>query len=251
MCTVLLRLTPGAAWPVLLGAVRDEFADRAWDPPAAHWDGPRAPLIGGRDATAGGTWLAVDPSRSRPAVAALLNGTRRPPLGDGRTRPTRGSLALDVLTGHARLDEHALADHDGFHLLLATVEGAEVWSWDGAELRHRDLAPGNHIIVNLGIDVDDDPLVPHFAPLLAGLDAPSLLPAEPTAAAWAPWTDLLQGDGIDPEDPRALIVRRIVEGRVYASTSASLVALAPHAARYDFCSEPTRPDAWQPVLRSS
>ncbi|HZD97636.1 MAG TPA: NRDE family protein, partial [Micromonosporaceae bacterium] len=69
MCTVLLRRSPGARWPILLAAVRDEFTGRAWDPPAAHW--PEEPSIfGGRDRLAGGTWLAVD--RDRPAVAALL-----------------------------------------------------------------------------------------------------------------------------------------------------------------------------------
>ena len=41
MCTVLLRLSPGVALPVLLGAVRDEFVERPWDPPARHWNGPR------------------------------------------------------------------------------------------------------------------------------------------------------------------------------------------------------------------
>src|SRR6266536_501359 len=60
MCTVLLRFAPGSASPLRLGAVRDEFVDRAWDPPGAHW-GDR--LLGGRDWTAGGTWLAVDPDR--------------------------------------------------------------------------------------------------------------------------------------------------------------------------------------------
>ena len=247
MCTVLLRLAPDAPWPVLVAAVRDEFADRAWDPPAAHWTGAWAGLVGGRDATAGGTWLAVDPSPSRPAVAALLNGTRRPPLPHGGARPTRGTLALDVLTGRATLDDEALVDYDGFHLLVATLDGAEMWSWDGSTLRHRHLEPGNHILVNLGVDVADDPLVPHFAPLLAALPDPLITTGAPTQVAWAPWTDLLRGDGLEPDDPRALIVRREVEGRIYASTSASLVALGRDRVRYDFSGDPTNVGAWHEV----
>src|SRR2546423_12778633 len=74
MCTVLLRFAPGTAQPLLFGAVRDEFVDRAWDPPATHWGGR---LLGGRDRSAGGTWLAVDPDR--PAGAAVLNGAPPPP----------------------------------------------------------------------------------------------------------------------------------------------------------------------------
>src|SRR2546423_4648457 len=102
MCTVLLRCTPGAPVPVILGAVRDEFVDRAWDAPAAHWGGR---LLGGRDRTAGGTWLAVDPDR--PAVAAVLNGVRRPggaPPRPGRPPPAarRGQPGPGGIRGGAR-----------------------------------------------------------------------------------------------------------------------------------------------------
>lgn len=247
MCTVLLRVDPDAPWPVLCGAIRDEFADRPWDPPGLHWDGLHAGLLGGRDRTAGGTWLAVDPSPARPALAALLNGVRRPPPAHG-SRPTRGTLALDVLaTGHVP-DERDVVGYDGFHLLVATLAGVEVWSWDGEHLTHQQLPPGNHLVVNLGVDTDADPLVPHFRPLLEAMPAPLLTPGTPTKAAWEPWTDLLAGDGLELDDPRALVVRRAVEGRVYASTSASLVALSPHAVRYDFSRDPTDPAAWEPVL---
>lgn len=244
MCTVLLRLAPGARWPVLLGAIRDEFADRAWEPPAAHWPGPWDGLIGGRDATAGGTWLAVDPVGERPGVAALLNGARRPPLDGGRARPTRGTLALDVLRSGSAPDAEALRDHDGFHLLVARDEAAEVWTWDGDSLHHRRLSVGDHIIVNLGVDAPDDPLVPHFRPLLEALPDPLLTPGAPTSDAWEPWTDLLGGDGLDPADPRALIVRREVDGRLYASTSATLVAVSAEGVRYDFSADPADPAAW-------
>lgn len=246
MCTVLLRVDPDAPWPVLCGAIRDEFADRPWDPPAPHWPGSHPGLLGGRDRTAGGTWLAVDPSAARPALAALLNGVRRPPPADG-TRPTRGTLALDVLATGRVPDGEDLAGYDGFHLVLATLEGVEVWSWDGEHREHRRLPPGDHIVVNLGVNAVQDPLVPHFRPLLDRLPAPLLTPGAPTTAAWEPWTDLLAGDGLEPDDPRALIVRREVEGRVYASTSASLVALSSGAVRYDFSRDPADPAVWQPV----
>lgn len=239
MCTVLLRFAPGTRWPVLCGAIRDEFADRPWDPPAAHWRGPWAGLLGGRDRTAGGTWLAVDPQRERPALAALLNGVRRPPPEVG-ARPTRGTLALDVLATGEVPEGDAVLDYDGFHLVRATLDAVDVWSWDGDELVHRSLTPGDHIIVNLGPDALEDPLVPHFAPLLAATPAP-------TGESWAPWIELLQGDGIDGDDPRALLVRRDIDGRTYASTSASLVALSPTGVRYAFNPSPTDVGAWYDV----
>jgi hypothetical protein len=233
MCTVLLRFDPVAPWPVLLAAVRDEFTDRAWDPPARHWPAPAARLIGGRDRAAGGTWLAVDPDT--PAVSAILNGVRLPPPV-GPARPTRGALPLRVLTGD--FDPATLVGYDGLHLVRASVEEVTVWSWDGANLVARRLAPGDHILVNEGVDAVEDPLVPHFGPLLAALRSPDPRPGTPTAAAWDGWLDLLRGDGLAPDDPRALLVGREFDGRRYGSTSASLVALAPGAVRYDFCADP-------------
>lgn len=237
MCTVLLRFDPDATWPLLLGAVRDEFTQRPWDPPGAHW--PETPnLIGGRDRTAGGTWLAV--RSDRPAVAALLNGHRLPP----GVRPTRGTLALAALRGEVP-PPHQLRDYDGFHLLLGTPDRVRLWSWDGQEVLEQDVTPGDHIIVNLGLDTMDDPLVPHFAPLLRALPAAPLAGPD-TSAAWDGWVDLLRGDGLPLDDPRALIERRVIEDAVYGSTSACLVGLSATAVRYDFTATPATP-AWSPV----
>ncbi|MEO7571245.1 MAG: NRDE family protein [Acidimicrobiales bacterium] len=231
MCTVLVRFAPGERCPVVIGAIRDEFADRAWDPPDAHWTGPAAHLLGGRDRTAGGTWLAVD--SGRPAVAALLNGLHRPPQ-EGGPRPTRGDLALQILT-HGELPAD-LGRFDLFHLLLATVDRVQLWTWDAELLHHIDLEPGAHIVVNAGLDTNDDPLVPHFTPLL------EVLGTEPRA-----WKQLLAGDGLDPADERALVVGKELDGRRYASTSATLVALAPDGIRYDFTATPADPTSWVEV----
>lgn len=246
MCTVLLRFAPGARWPILLAAVRDEFVARAWDPPGTHWDHPYDGLVGGRDHAAGGTWLAVDPDPQRPALAALLNGVRRPVPSTG-PRPTRGTLALDALATGRVPTPGSVTDHDGFHLVVADLGRVEVWSWDGETLVHRELGHGDHIVVNLGVDAPDDPLVPHFAPLLDGLPDPLLHAGAAPRTAWEPWCELLQGDSLDPDDPRALLVRRNVDGLTYGSTSASLVGLSPDGIRYDFTADPWDPDAWYEV----
>ena len=144
MCTVLLRFEPDASWPLVVGAVRDEFAGRPWRPPALHW--PGTPYLGGIDLVAGGTWLAVDPGAA--AFAALLNG---PPLpAAASARPTRGTLVLTALqTGRAPSDPSA---YDAFHLLLGTPRHSELWSWTGDSFTHRVVSPGAHIVVNLGLD---------------------------------------------------------------------------------------------------
>jgi uncharacterized protein with NRDE domain len=231
VCTVLLRLSPGGERPVLLGAIRDEFADRAWDPPARHWAGAWSHLIGGRDHAAGGTWLAVDPGQR--AVAALLNAGRRDPLPDGLPRPTRGTLATRILVEG---ELPTLDTYDCFHLLRATLEGAELWSWDGEQATHQTLEAGDHIIVNAGLDTDADPLVPHFAPLLAA-----------TAPTREAWLELLTGDGLATDDERALVVRKEIEGRTYASTSATFVALSADAVDYAFTATPADPSSWYDI----
>lgn len=244
---MLLRSDPSARWPLLVGAIRDEFIGRAWDGPDRHWPERWATFVGGRDRVAGGTWLAVDPSPDRPAVAALLNGRPRDkdlPPAERPLRPTRGDLALRVLTGEPLPRGSDLAPYDRFHLLLATAERQELWTWDAEALAHQVLAPGDHIVVNAGLDTDADPLVPHFAPLLAAVPDPDL-----DAGDWGGWTALLAGDGLAGDDERALVVRKEIEGRAYGSTSGALVAVAADGrVRYDFSAAPGDAGTWVPVL---
>jgi uncharacterized protein with NRDE domain len=244
VCTVLLRYTPGAEWPLLMAAVRDEFVDRSWDPPATHWPDTAPGVVGGRDCLAGGTWLAV--RRSSPAVAALLNGAHVAPPIDG-VRQSRGWLALAALTGSTpNLDRDRPSGYDGFHLLHATPSGVVVWSWDGVAVRRQDLDPGNHIVVNRGLDADD-PLVKHFMPLLISMPTVHPHSGVDTATAWGAWVDLLRGDGLATDDPRALVVRHEApDGRVYGSTSASLVAVGHGGVRFDFTATPQRP-SWTEI----
>lgn len=239
MCTVLLRFDPTAAWPLLVAAVRDEFVGRPWQPPAAHW--PGTPHVGGVDLVGGGTWLAVDPGAA--AFAALLNG---PPLPPAATpRPTRGTLVLQALeAGRPPSDVSAF---DSFHLLLGTPDSCELWSWTGHEPTHRKLAPGDHIVVNLGLDTADDPLVGHFAPLLAAAGDPDPRPGRPAADAWGGWHTLLEGDGLAPDDDRALIISHERAGARYGSTSATLLALRPDAVRYDFTANPGPGATWREI----
>src|SRR5258706_10790298 len=82
MCTAILSIQPGA--PVLLAGVRDELADRAWQPPGRHW--PDYPgLVGGRDLQAGGTWLALAPEARRGACVLNRRGAMAP--ADSRRPP--------------------------------------------------------------------------------------------------------------------------------------------------------------------
>lgn len=247
MCTAILSIDP--AGPVLLAGVRDELVDRAWEPPGRHW--PDHPgLIGGRDLLAGGTWLAVAPAA--PRVACVLNARGR--IAPEGSRRTRGVLPLQGAE-HGKLQQRGLADFDPFHLLIAEPGRAVLCSWDGAELDERELPAGLHMVVNSGLDGElrdardhERARIAHYLPRLRGAQRPLPRPADPVPAAWGAWLPLLDGYGLGSGDPRALIVRRdLGGGRIWGTTSISLIALSGAGLRYDFTAAPGDPEAWRPV----
>jgi hypothetical protein len=259
MCTAVLSLEPGA--PVLLAGIRDELVDRAWQPPRRHWPG-HPELLGGRDLLAGGTWLAVAPPARR--AACVLNG--RGTLAPARSRRSRGVLPLQA-AAEGKLAHAGLEDFDPVHLLITEPGRGSLASWDGQNLTERELAAGLHMIVNDGLGSDllaageSGPgagettgrahglaRIAHFLPRLQAAPRPAPRPGGPVAPAWGDWQPLLDGDGIGPDDPRALIIRRdLGQGRIWGTTSISLIALWADAVRYDFTGTPGDPAAWRPV----
>jgi hypothetical protein len=259
MCTAILSIEPDA--PVLLAGIRDEFVGRAWQSPGRHW--PDYPgLIGGRDLLAGGTWLAVAPSARR--VACVLNG--RGVMAPAGSRRTRGVLPLQA-AAEGKLAPAGLADFDPFHLLTAEPGRVALASWDGENLVEQELAGGLHAVVNSGLGSDllaaeapgsgdgritgrehELARVAHFLPRFRAAARPAPRPGSPVLQAWGEWLPLLNGDGITRDDPRALIVRHdLGGGRIWGTTSISLIALSPDEVRYDFTGTPGDPAAWYPV----
>jgi transport and Golgi organization protein 2 len=235
VCIVFLDVAPGREWPVVVAAVRDEFADRPWSPPAAHW--PDLPhVVGPRDDTAGGTWLAVD-VRS-PALALVVNRPLAQAPAAGRR--SRGELPLAALRDHTLvLHADELARFDGFHLLLATADRVSVWTWDGRTLERQQVAQGMHAIVPTGLDPGDNPRIAFSAPGFARAGA--------GPAVWAAWHELLAAAAVPPEDERALLLRHEFDGRVYASGAVSLVALSRDRVRHDFTGTPRNARSWRTV----
>jgi len=124
-----------------------------------------------------------------------------------------------------------------------------------AELR--DLAPGTHLLTNAGHAYPADPAHPDdpaadpkaaaFGPKFAA-SRPSADPAAAEREAWADWLALAGGDDRDVADPAAIIARRnLPDGRLWGTTSVTLVALAPDQLRYDFQASPGRETGWYPV----
>jgi len=255
MCTVVVSLAPGNPVPLLLLGIRDEFAGRAWQPPARHW--PGSPLIGGRDEQAGGTWLAVHPDV--PRVGCVLNGRGEP--APAERRRSRGDLPLRAAAegpgALAKLheDRAVLARYDPFYLVCADRAEVLLLSWNGTDSALTGLGPGTHMLTNAGhmYPPDDkgerpDEKATRFGPKFAAR-RPSGDPAASLAGAWADWLPLADGDGLSATEPGAIIVRRdLPDGRVWGTTSATLVALAADGrVRYDFQPSPPDPSAWYAV----
>ncbi|WSL74050.1 NRDE family protein [Kitasatospora sp. NBC_01266] len=246
VCTAFISLEPSSAVPVLLLSVRDEYVGRPWLPPDRHWPS-RPAVVGGLDLVAGGTWFAVDPESERqdgPVAACLLNGFG--PEVDPRARLSRGDLPLTAVIDHG-LDHLEPERYDPFHLLVARPTGARLLSWSGSGLTDRALPPGLSVVLNDGLEGRAEnrtasqrvrlmmaARAAHFRDRLQAVARPE--PADGSAEdAWGDWLPLACGDGLDLDDPAALIQRRdFGDGRIWGSTSISLLALGPAGARYDF-----------------
>lgn len=150
MCLLLLARDALPGYPVVLAANRDEYHARPAHP--LHWWPEPLGVAGGRDARAGGTWLAV---RADGRFASVLNAPGRPIPGDA---PSRGGLVPEVLAD-APLDERVrtvrerASAYAGFH--LAAGEPGAMWYVGQGKDAMRVLGAGIHGIDNAGLDPDD------------------------------------------------------------------------------------------------
>ncbi|MFC5663087.1 NRDE family protein [Kitasatospora misakiensis] len=265
-----MSIEPSAAVPVLLLSVRDEYTGRRWSPPGHHW--PAQPsAVGGLDLVAGGTWLAVEPGgtgpdapAAEPVAACLLNGFGTP--ASETARLSRGELPLLAARG-GRIDTLDLDRYDPFHLVVVRPDGARVLSWgggNGGRLAELDLPTGLSVVLNDGpeglaenrtaserIRLLMAARAAHFRARFEAEPRPRPLPGAATAdEAWGTWLPIVTGDGLPLDAPEALIQRReFGDGRIWGSSSISLLAFGPEGVRYDFAPAPMAPGdaAWRQV----
>jgi len=234
VCTVILLRRPGANWPLLLAAHRDERLDRAWDPPAEHWPG----CVGGRDATAGGTWMAMNRAG---VVAAVLN--RPGSLGPAPDKCSRGELPLLALQAHSAAEAASrMGALDAglwrpFNLVLADARsGWFVAGLGRGRPRVEELGAGHAMVT---AHPPNDPTSPRTARHLPRFEAAT--PPEPPD--WGDWPMLLADSGGSAAE--ALNVPPLGG---FGTVCASLVALGARGERlWHFAPGPPDRTAFAPL----
>ena len=235
MCTVVVLIRPGHAWPLVLAANRDERLDRAWDLPATYWP-DRPGVVAGRDRTAGGTWMGIN---RHGVVAAVLN--RQGSLGPAPGKRSRGELPLIALaetTAAAAVRAVAALDAGrwrSFNLVLADATGAvSVRGLGHGRPQAQTLAPGLHMVTAHDPDDLDSPRVARHLPRFAAAPPPD------PVRGWQAWRDLLADQTGEAADQLNVVPRG-----GFGTVCASLLALPareppvwlfsagpPHAARF-------------------
>lgn len=116
MCLIFFAVEVSAEMPFCLLANRDEFYSRPTEP--MHW-WEDAPVLGGKDLQAGGTWLAVGKSGRMAAVTNYRNPEHVNPAAR-----SRGNIPVETvlseLDGRQTIEQlkSGWKDCNGFNLIL-------------------------------------------------------------------------------------------------------------------------------------
>ena len=223
MCTVVVMRRPGHAWPLLIGANRDEMQDRPWRAPGRHWP-DRPEVIAGRDELAGGTWLGMNDAG---VVAAVMN--RAGSLGPAPGKRSRGELVLRALE-HAKAQDAAQAlarlpatAWRSCNLLVADAQTA-LWlrfahDEDGSAVQVREVPPGVSMLTSRELDDTRSARIRDYLPRFRAATAP-----EPGEGTWSSWEALLaeRRAGEDVRNESAMNVQTDIG---FGTVCSSLIAL--------------------------
>jgi uncharacterized protein with NRDE domain len=246
MCTLVLLRRPAHAWPLIIGANRDEMVNRPWKAPGRHW-ADRPNVVAGLDELAGGSWFGVN---DEGVVAAVLNRTGT--LGPAAGKRSRGELVLDALD-HADAIAAAAALSDihpdayrPFNMLVADNRDA-FW------LAHRGNGPVAMMRVTDGLHMLtarelDDPASPRIRRYRERFQAAT--PPDPAADDWQAWQDLL-GDTVPGDGEPVDSAMRFARPDGFATVSSALVALPAMGKKIEpvgrFATVAGQPSGWGPL----
>jgi uncharacterized protein with NRDE domain len=153
MCLIALAIDQDRRFPLVVAANRDEYFQRpasrlAWWTP--DHGGPA--ILGGRDMSAGGTWLGV----TTHGRLAMLTNVREPRVKADPKAPSRGHIVPDWLSGRESPDKFwmrtALSGHNGFNLIAADFRLGDCFWASNRSPYPRRLERGLYGLSNASLD---------------------------------------------------------------------------------------------------
>lgn len=247
MCTLVLLRRPGAPWPVLIAANRDEMQSRPWAAPARHWP-DRPETLAGLDKMSGGSWLGLN---DHGVVAGILN--RRGSLGPADGKRSRGEIVLEALE-HAEAEEAAKAlgelegsSYRSFNMLVADAHKA-YWlrneGRDDGEIDVFEVPEGLSVFTAYDVNDPQSARVRRALPRFRIAAAP-----DPENGDWSAWERLLadrtRGDTADYGS-----AINLDNGAGFATVSSSLIALSADPSRapvWLFAEGPPDKHSYEPI----
>src|SRR5215471_16806194 len=219
MCTLVILCRPDHAWPVIIGANRDEMIGRPALAPARHWP-DRPEVVAGQDLLAGGSWLGIN---DWGVAAAVLN--RHGSLGPARGQRSRGELVLEALDhADAAAAAEALSDLDPeayrtFNLIVAD-ESHGFWlrHAGGPRVELKPLKDGLSMIAAGDLDELTTRRLELALPAFRAWPTP-----DPDNEDWSSWQSLLGSTRAPPNEPATAAMRFRTDG--YGTVSSAVIAL--------------------------
>lgn len=228
MCTLVMLHRPRHAWPMIVGANRDEMLNRAWLPPGRHWP-DRPGVIAGLDCLAGGSWLGMNDSG---VIAGIMN--RHGTLGPEAGKRSRGELVLaaldqrDAASAVRALSERSSSAYRAFNLVVMDCDRA-FWirhgeSGAGGPFPVEELAPGYSMFTERDRNDMDSARIRLNLPRFQAAAVP-----DPAAGDWSAWQALLVSREFSSEDgPHSAMW--LAERNGFGTVCSSMLAL-PGAGR--------------------
>lgn len=150
MCLIFFAINQHPTYKLIIAANRDEFYNRPTE--AAHYWSDNPAILGGRDAAACGTWMALNKVTGK--VAFITN--YRDPANINPKAPSRGQLVSDYLinsdTPQDYLEQVARKgkQYNGFNLVVGSAN--ELWYYSNYGKGIQKLETGSYGLSNHLLD---------------------------------------------------------------------------------------------------
>lgn len=149
MCIISLHLKHHPVYKLILIANRDEAYARPAEP--LHWWEDAPHILGGRDVTAGGTWLGI----TRHGYLAALTNYRNPNEQKNKSY-SRGNITRSFLENEPAVTDYLTrlqAEHqhyNGFNLIVGTVD--DLFYYSQQKNSSASIPVGTHSLSNASLN---------------------------------------------------------------------------------------------------